>query len=56
VPSFIRALPEQAIRNVGFVETPRNEVMVRPTESFGGQTREWDTCANAVAFCVSEFA
>ena len=42
VLAFIRALPEQDIRDVGFVETPRNEVMVRLTESFGGQTREWD--------------
>jgi len=43
VPAFIPTLPEQAIRNVGFVETPRKEMMVHLTESIGGQTREWDT-------------
>ena len=33
MPAFIRVLPEQAIHDVGFVETPRKEVMVHLTES-----------------------
>lgn len=39
---FIRALPEQDIRDISFLETPREEVMVRLTESFGGREQLWD--------------
>ena len=42
VLSFIRALPEQDIRDIGFVETPRNEVMLKVTESFAGHEQSWD--------------
>lgn len=35
VLSFVQALPEQDITDVSFVETARNEVMVRLVESFG---------------------
>lgn len=35
VLAFIRALPEQDIRSVSFVETPRDEVMVQLEETFG---------------------
>lgn len=39
---FIRALPEQDIRGIGFVETPRSEVMVQLRESFAGVDHPWD--------------
>lgn len=42
VLKFIRALPEQDIRDLSFVDTPRNEVMVQLTESFGGDQQTWD--------------
>jgi len=42
VLSFVRGLPEQEIRDIDFLQTPRNEVMVRVTESFGGQEQTWD--------------
>jgi predicted ATPase len=42
VLDFIRALPEQDIRDIGFLEGPRKEVIVTLTESFGGQDRQWD--------------
>lgn len=42
VLDFIRALPEQDIRGIDFLRTPRNEVMVVLTESFGGQERPCD--------------
>jgi predicted ATPase len=42
VLSFIRALPEQDIRDVSFLQTPRNEVMLQATESFSGHARTWD--------------
>ncbi len=42
VLSFIRSLPEQDINNIDFIETPRNEVMVKLTESFGGRDHNWD--------------
>jgi predicted ATPase len=35
VLEFVRALPEQQIVDVTFVETPRNEAMVQLSESFG---------------------
>lgn len=37
VLEFIRALPEQDIVDILFIETPRNEVMLQVVESFGGQ-------------------
>ena len=37
VLTFIRALPEQDIVDLDFIQTPRNEVMVQLIESFGGQ-------------------
>ena len=39
---FIETLPEQDFRDIGFVETPRNEVMVELTESFGDREKAWD--------------
>ena len=42
VLDFIRALPEQDIRDIGFLEGPRKEVIVTLTESFGRQDRQWD--------------
>lgn len=42
VLDFIRALPEQDIRDIGFLEGPRKEVIVTLTESFGGRDRQWD--------------
>lgn len=39
---FIKALPEQDITNIGFIETPRNEAMVKLTETFGGKQTEYD--------------
>lgn len=42
VLGFIRSLPEQDIRDITFVKTPRDEVMVSLEESFAGrqQTRD----------------
>lgn len=34
---FIRSLPEQDIRDISYIETPRNEVMVQLHETFGGR-------------------
>lgn len=42
VLAFVRALPEQDVTAIEFVETPRSEVMVRLRESFGGQGRSFD--------------
>jgi len=39
---FIRSLPEQDIVDIRFIQTPRNEVMVQLTESFGGQETHRD--------------
>lgn len=39
---FIEALPEQYIKEISFVETPRSEVMVTLTETFGGGSRDYD--------------
>lgn len=39
---FVRALPEQDISRIGFIETPRGEVMVKLTETFGGNSVEYD--------------
>jgi predicted ATPase len=40
VLDFIRSLPEQDIRDVTFLETPRHEVMVRLEESFGRKSAQ----------------
>ena len=42
VLSFIKSLPEQDIRGISFLETPRNEVMLRLAESFAGRDQIWD--------------
>ena len=42
VLQFIRALPEQDIRSINFLETPRNEAMIKLTETFGGNETEFD--------------
>ncbi|MCB0063935.1 MAG: ATP-binding protein, partial [Caldilineaceae bacterium] len=42
VLQFIRSLPEQDIVDIAFIQTPRNEVMLQLTESFGGQERRRD--------------
>ncbi|MDE2691526.1 MAG: AAA family ATPase [Acidobacteriota bacterium] len=39
---FIKALPEQDITKIDFIETPRNEAMVKLTETFGGKQTEYD--------------
>jgi predicted ATPase len=40
--AFIGALPEQDIQDITFIKTPRSEVMVSLTESFGGQAQAHD--------------
>lgn len=40
--SFIQSLPEQDIAGIAFLEEPRGAKMVRLTETFGGQTRDYD--------------
>lgn len=40
--SLIRSLPEQNISAIGFVETPRGEVMVELAETFGGNVNRFD--------------
>ena len=42
---FVRELPEQNIRDLDFVKTPRTEVMVQLTETFGDRNRGWDAVA-----------
>jgi predicted ATPase len=39
VLDFVRSLPEQEITDISFLETPRKDVMLQLTESFGGQER-----------------
>lgn len=39
---FVRALPEQDIQEIDFIETPRGEVMVTLTETFGGRSTKYD--------------
>jgi len=39
---FVRSLPEQDIKDIRFIVTGRNDVMVRLVESFGNQEREVD--------------
>ncbi len=42
VLDLIHSLPEQNIREIDFIETPRGEVMVQLTETFGGQDTQYD--------------
>lgn len=42
VLSFIRDLPEEEIRDIQFIRTERDEVMVEVTETFGGDTHGWE--------------
>ena len=39
---FVRSLPEQDFTQIDFIETPRTEVMVKLTESFGGIEAGYD--------------
>ena len=39
---LVKALPEQDINKIGFIETPRNEAMVTLTETFGGRQTAYD--------------
>ncbi|MFN5514836.1 MAG: AAA family ATPase [Cyanobacteriota bacterium] len=39
---FIQSLPEQNIEDISFIETPRNEVMLQLTETFGGVSTPYD--------------
>jgi len=39
---FIRSLPEQDILGLSFITTPRNEVLLAATESFGGKEQQFD--------------
>lgn len=39
---FIRSLPEQNIRDISFITTERNDIMLRLDETFGGKTRKID--------------
>ena len=39
---LIATLPEQAISDIDFIETPRNEAMVILTETFGGRETTYD--------------
>ena len=39
---FVRALPEQDIKKIDFIKTPRDEVMVTLSETFGGSNRDYD--------------
>lgn len=40
--NFVQSLPEQRISKLAFLHTPRDEVMVQLTETFGGQERAYD--------------
>ena len=39
---FVRSLPEQDIKEIRFIKTDRNDIMVRLVESFGGKERKFD--------------
>ena len=39
---FISSLPEQDIETIAFLSVPRDEVMVKLAETFGGERREYD--------------
>jgi len=42
VLEFVKSLPEQDIEDIGFIETPRGEVMLQLTETFGGISTPYD--------------
>lgn len=42
VLELVRSLPEQNIKGIDFVETPRGEYMVKLKETFGGRQQEFD--------------
>lgn len=42
VLEFVQSLPEQDIEDIGFIETPRDEVMLQLTETFGGTSTTYD--------------
>lgn len=42
VLDFVQSLPEQDIENIDFIETPRDEVMLQLTETFGGASTTYD--------------
>ncbi|HEY9645677.1 MAG TPA: ATP-binding protein [Chroococcidiopsis sp.] len=42
VLEFVRSLPEQDIEDISFIETPRDEVMLQLTETFGGVSTTYD--------------
>lgn len=42
VLAFVRNLPEQDFRDLTFVRTPRNEVMLQLAESFARHNQTWD--------------
>lgn len=42
VLDFVQSLPEQDIENIDFIETPRDEVMLQLTETFGGTSTTYD--------------
>ena len=42
VLNFVQSLPEQIIEDISFIETPRDEVMLQLTETFGGTSTTYD--------------
>ncbi len=42
VLEFIQSLPEQDIEDVNFIETPRGDVLLKLTETFGGTATTYD--------------
>ncbi len=42
VLEFVRSVPEQDIKDISFIETPRHEVMLQLTETFGGNATTYD--------------
>lgn len=42
VLDFVQSLPEQDIENIDFIETPRDEVMLQLTETFGSASTTYD--------------
>jgi predicted ATPase len=42
VLAFVQSLPEQDIEDISFIETPRDEVILQLTETFGGASTKYD--------------
>jgi len=42
VLEFVQSLPEQDIEDINFIETPRDEVILQLTETFGGTSTTYD--------------